>query len=156
MAARLSQIGLLAAALLCLPFAAQAEWRYAKWGMSKEQLLAASNGKAKPYYEPDPQSWGEYPVAKSPVYEMKHNFEAWFYIDPYDGLYAIRLVPTGGYWCHDIREESLRRWGYRAMRNDGLILNWEVASRNNFVSVIALKGCTIKFEPLDPTLVARD
>ncbi len=81
--------------------------------MSKAEVQAASDGDAKPHYEPNAESWGEYPALKGTANEMGHKFEVWYFVDPYDGLYAIRLVPQGWYWCIDIRERSMQRWGYK-------------------------------------------
>lgn len=138
---------ILAFCLLALP--AEAGWRFAEWGMSKEQLLAASNGEATPHYEPNAESWGEYPVAKSLVNEMRHKFEVWYFVDPVDGLYAIKLIPQGFYWCIDVREQSMRRWGYTNLRYENQNPTWRVPSENNLVSIIGLKGCSVKLEPLD-------
>jgi hypothetical protein len=138
--------------ILCLVVAAlpaEAGWRFAEWGMSKEELIAASDGDVAPYYEANRESWGEYPVAKSTAAEMKHRFEVWYFVDPYDGLYAIRLVPQGYYWCIDIREQSMQRWGYKDLRYENQNPTWRKPDENNLVTIIGLKGCTVKLEPLD-------
>lgn len=135
--------------LIALTATAEAGWRFAEWGMSKEQLLAASEGTAKPHYEPNAESWGEYPAAKGTVNEMRHKFEVWYYVDPVDGLYAIKLIPQGFYWCIDIREQSMRRWGYKNLRYENQNPTWRKPEENNLVSIIGLKGCSVKLEPLD-------
>ncbi|WP_416898577.1 MAG: hypothetical protein ACMVY4_02230 [Minwuia sp.] len=141
--------------MIFLPLTAQAGWRFAEWGMSKDELIAASNGEAGPHYEQNRESWGEYPAAKSEAHEMGHKFEAWYYIDPYDGLYAIRLVPQGLYWCIDIRDRAMQRWGYRDLRHEDGDPVWKMPETNNRVSIIGFRGCTVKLEPLDPEKIAR-
>lgn len=128
---------------------AGAGWRFAEWGMSKDELISASDGQVVPFYEPNPESWGEYPVAKGNVNEMRHRFEVWYFIDPYDGLYAIKLIPQGYYWCIDIRDQSMQRWGYSGLRYEDQNPTWKIAAQNNRVSIIGLKGCSVKIEPLD-------
>jgi len=135
---------------------AQAEWRYTHWGMSRAELIKASNGTATVYRESQAESWGEYPAAKANVAEMGQSLEAWFYIDPHDGLYAIRLVPTGMYWCIDVRDRAMQRWGYARLLDGDFQMYWAKPDANNRISIIGFRGCSIKFEPLDPEMVGAD
>lgn len=134
-------------ALLVTAQTAQAGWRYAEWGMTPEDLVRASDGAAKRHYESSRESWGEYPTVKTAVREMGQDFEVWFYTDPYDGLYMIRLVPTGDYWCIDIRESAMARWGYDVRFVDGDPY-WNDSRHELRASVIGFRGCTVKLEPL--------
>ena len=127
----------------------EAGWRFAEWGMSRDEVIAASGGEVKPHYETNRESWGEYPAAKGVANEMKHRFEVWYYIDPYDGLYAIRLVPQGFYWCIDIRDQSMQRWGYRDLRYEDQNPTWRKPEENNRISIIGFQGCSVKIERLD-------
>ncbi|MDF1719274.1 MAG: hypothetical protein P1U65_01220 [Minwuia sp.] len=140
--------GLIAALIVLASIqTAQAGWRYAQWGMSPDELVAAAGGGAVRHYEPAPERWGEYPSAKGKVREMGQDFEVWFYTDPYDGLYMIRLVPTGLYWCIDVRESAMARWGYDVRFNDGDPY-WNDRRNELRASVIGFRGCTVKLEPL--------
>jgi len=137
-------------ALLCLLTSgtmAQAGWRYVEWGMTDRQIVSASGGQAKRHYVSDRASWGEYPSVRATAHEMGQDFEIWFYTDPYDGLYAIRLVPIGIYWCIDIRERAMARWGYQVQFVDGDPY-WDDQRSGNRASVIGFRGCTVKLEPL--------
>lgn len=136
-------------AVALLPASADAGWRFAEWGMSREQLITASEGAVAPHYEAKRESWGEYPAAKSRVHEMGHDFEVWYFVDPYDGLYAIRLVPQGFYWCIDIRDVSMQRWGYRDLRYEDQNPTWRKPEENNRISIIGFEGCSVKIERLD-------
>jgi hypothetical protein len=140
--------------LILLPATSEAGWRFAEWGMSKAEVQAASDGDAKPHYEPNAESWGEYPALKGTANEMGHKFEVWYFVDPYDGLYAIRLVPQGWYWCIDIRERSMQRWGYKNLRYEDQNPTWRKPKENNKVSIIGFSGCSVKLEPLDFSKVA--
>lgn len=138
---------LVAACLLLATTSAHAGWRYADWGMTDRQIIAASNGAAARHYEHNRARWGEYPSVKARAHEMGQDFEVWFFTDPLDGLYAIRLVPTGIYWCIDIRESAMARWGYQVQFADGDPY-WDDTRSGNRASVIGFRGCTVKLEPL--------
>lgn len=141
------RIALVLAAALCLSDDAAAGWRYAEWGMSRDEVIAASDGRAHVHHEGFREPWGEYPAAKALAHEMGQSFEVWFYVDARHGLYAIRLVPTGRYWCVDIREKSMARWGYQVTFERGDPV-WRDMANGNRISVIGYRGCTIKLEPL--------
>ncbi len=134
-------LGLLAGAT-----AAQADWRYAQWGMAPDDLVRASEGAARRHYESHRESWGEYPSVKAMVREMGQDFEVWFFTDPHDGLYMIRLVPSGDYWCIDIRESAMARWGYDVRFADGDPY-WLDPKHELRASIIGFRGCTVKLEP---------
>ena len=133
---------------LAMAQAAQAGWRYAEWGMSKAEVIAASGDKARPYVVANRRSWGEYPDLAAPFADMTHTFEVWFYFDRYkERLYAIRLVPTGSYWCIDIRRKVMDRYGSTHRFIDEIAV-WEDKSANNRISITGFRGCTVKYEPL--------
>ncbi|WP_417518375.1 hypothetical protein [Minwuia sp.] len=148
------RVGVLAI-LLVLSAPVEAGWRFAEWGMSREELIAASDGEVEPHFPQNRESWGEYPAAKGEVNEMRHRFEVWYFIDPYDGLYAIRLVPQDFYWCIDVREQSMQRWGYSDLIYEDQNPTWRKPATNNRISIIGFKGCSVKLEPLDPQAVKR-
>jgi hypothetical protein len=135
---------------LCLgwPGTGLAGWRYAEWGMTKAEVIAASKNAAKPYVVAVRRSWGEYPALVAPYADMTHTYEAWFYFDKHEErLYAIRLVPTGRFWCIDIRREIMERYGsnHRMVENEAI---WQDPAHNNRISITSFQGCTIRYEPL--------
>jgi len=131
-----------------LPPAAGAGWRYAEWQMSRDEVIDASGGQAKAYLVANRRAWGEYPGLTAPFRDGQHTFEAWFYFDRYTGgLYAIRLVPTGEYWCIDIRAKLTARYGTVDFFDDNGAV-WTDRDHDNRVSLIGFRGCSIKYESL--------
>ncbi len=135
-------------AVLLLGAPAQAGWRYAEWGMDEAAVIAASRGQAKPYDVALKQSWGEYPGLVAPWSDLRQSFEIWFYFERRSGaLYALRLVPTGGYWCIDIRARLTARYGTPHHFDDQVPV-WIDTANNNRISLIGFRGCSIKYEAL--------
>lgn len=135
----------------CLLWSRQglAGWRYADWGMTKAEVIAASENRAKPYVVANRRPWGEYPDLVAPHADLSHQFEVRFYFDRHEErLHAIRLVPTGGFWCIDIRRKVMERYGTNHRAVDSYTV-WDDVTGNNRISITGFADCTIKYEPLN-------
>jgi len=127
---------------------ASAGWRYAEWRMTPDEVIAASDGTAKSHFVANRRAWGEYPKLAAPYRDGELTFEAWFYFDRYSGgLKAVRLVPTGNYWCIDVRAGLTDRYGTVHSFDDGRAV-WTDEAHDNRISLIGFRGCSVKYEPL--------
>lgn len=75
-------LSLIALAFVCISNRANTDWRYTSWGMTPEQVLVASAGKA---YENDDLEGGStddaYALLKAPYSVGRFSFEASFLFD---------------------------------------------------------------------------
>ena len=59
----------------------------------------------------------------------------------------MRLVPTGNYWCIDVRAKLTDRYGSVDFFDDGDAV-WTDEAGGNRISLIGFRGCSIKYEAL--------
>jgi hypothetical protein len=127
---------------------ATAGWRYTKWGMTQDEVAAASGGLAVPHVVEKRESWGVYADLVAPQRLGPYPYRAHFYFDSKDGgLEAVRLKPTGRYWCPDIVLVLRERYGSNRYLRDGYYY-WHDESANNQISLSSFSTCRIKYEPL--------
>ncbi|MFO1183940.1 MAG: hypothetical protein U1E56_04055 [Bauldia sp.] len=84
--------GTVLALACCAASAAEADWEYTKWGMSPQQVVAASKNLAKESTDLSRDSDGNVTKLIAPYQGGKFSFEAQFAFDPSDKLASVTLV----------------------------------------------------------------
>jgi hypothetical protein len=128
---------------------AAADWQYTQWGMSKAQVVEASQGLAVDHLVDRRETWGIYPDLVAPSRFGKYRFRAYFYFDDDSGgLKAVRLDPLVGFWCQDVAKSLMLRYGSdQRLTNDYYV--WRDDSANNKISLSGFSTCRVKYEPLN-------
>jgi hypothetical protein len=89
---KLQSFGVALALACCGAGAAKADWEYTKWGMSPQEVLAASNNLAKESSDLRPDSKGNVTRLVAPYESGAFSFEAQFGFDAQDKLTSVTLV----------------------------------------------------------------
>lgn len=140
--------------LLSATGSASSDWQYTKWGMSPQQVVAASSGKAKPY--PGGHKIGTSPNGQ-PVYETHFaayrsgpfGFRASFAFAENKGLIVVALTADSPSDCGDIKNSLLSKYGRPALDNESIgLTKWFDQPNNNIISIITLGAfCSIQYQP---------
>ena len=82
---------LIVSLVLGLSFEASADWQYTKWGMTVDEVIAASNGKARKFTDPAQNTDMETLQAVAPYVAGDFVFEAGFNFSKDSRLRTVRL-----------------------------------------------------------------
>lgn len=132
----------LCAAILLGVGEARADWQYTKWGMTPEQVEAASSGLAKVAG----------PVVKGTYKSGDITFLTEFYFQN-GGLHLISLKPdVQGYACFSLRQSLEAVYG-KPFSVDGEGRQWHDPGKNNRVGLdvignYAAAHCDLVYAPL--------
>ena len=127
---------------------ALADWQYTRWGMSKAQVVEASEGLAVDHDVRKRETWGIYADLAAPFRFGKYSYRAFFYFDEDSGeLTAVRLDPAADVWCPDVARTLMLRHGSNQQMLDGYFI-WSDSSANSKISLSGFSTCRIKYEPL--------
>lgn len=110
---------LLAALTALIPATASADWQYTEWGMSPDEVIAASNGAVKAkspregerVFGADKKALGFYEAAG-------YTFESEFFFDAADRLQIVKLVLLDSSKCGDLKDTVQGLYGQPAERSD--------------------------------------
>ena len=137
-----------------LTMPAHADWQYTKWGMSPQQVVTASAGKAKPYPEGPKKATS---ANGEPLYETlfalhrsgPFSFRASFAFAERRGLTVVGLTAENPSDCIDIKNSLISKYGTPAVDRASVGLQkWFDQPSNNIVSIITLGSfCTIQYQP---------
>jgi hypothetical protein len=156
---RLIIAALPAAAVTLLPIQADASWQYTRWGMSPEQVVAASKGTA--HLEPDNGSYLPYlpdrdkalMLAKGQVKIGSFNFKVGFYFDVEKR--ALKSVFLSAENCTKNDSYALREWlsaKYGVPREVlyNLTFKWVSPFEPDIITLTSLSdtSCSIAYEPI--------
>lgn len=133
---------------------ADAGWAYTEWGMSEDEVLAAAEGRVGRFFEPNREPWGLYPELIGDHRDMHHTYEVEFYFDDGGGLVGVRLAPYGLFWCMDLLQGLVKKFGYSRLARRGGILEFADERQNNLISH-RFEPCSVRYQPLDPALADR-
>jgi len=101
----------LAAPLMLCATPALADWQYTRWGMSPQDVVAASNGTARAVQDEKRKRVRKMSrLAVGQVKEGDTTFEVEFYFDN-QKLRLIRYQPTGGMDCDGEEAALLKHFG---------------------------------------------
>lgn len=133
---------------------AAAGWAFTEWGMSEDEVLAAGKGRVARFVELHREPWGLYPELIGDYRDLQHSFEVEFYFDRKgSGLVGVRLAPYGLYWCMDLLQALLQKYGYANMVRHGGMLEFSDPRTNNLISH-RFEPCSLRYQPLDPAKTA--
>ena len=149
---RMLACALLAAAGLAAP--AAADWRYTRWGMSPEQVVAASRGAVQLGPPPSGKTYENLTGRARGVHtEDGASFDAYFHFDAQTRLARVALERTGGTDCAAIHNRLLAQLGRPASstrQSFATIDQWRDQARGNLVGYVLVGQlpCTITYSRL--------
>jgi hypothetical protein len=140
---------LLAASGFAAP--AAADWQYTRWGMSPEQVVAASRGAVQLGPPPSGKSYENLTGRARGVYtEAGASFDAYFHFDAEARLARVALERTGGTECAPLHNRLLAELGRPATSTRqpfATIDQWRDRARGNLVGYVLVGQlpCTITY-----------
>ena len=166
--------GIALALACCGASAAQADWQYAKWGMTPQQVVSASKNLTRESSDLRPDSDGNITKLVAPYQNGKFSFEAQFGFDAADRLSSVTLVlndksagmamdmgadmnmnmDQGG--CHDLLASVKTTYGPpqagRSAHMQYIIETWQDRKNKNTVTYTVLDrvGCYVQYSAIKP------
>jgi len=127
-----------------------ADWQYTRWGMSPEQVIKSSKGKAKPYSGtmPDVRVQGEY---QSGAFHFRVNFA---FRPNGKQLSEVELVPLDNSTCHSLKLNLEGKYGQPVSTEANEYLErqefrWHDKKQNNLVIFASYpKMCFLNYKQL--------
>jgi len=133
---------------------AQADWQYARWGMSPDQLVAAAGGAVRLGPPPQGKTYDNLTGRALGTYQGDGaTFDAYFHFDNANGLAKVALERTGGTDCATLHNTLTAQHGKPATshrQSFATIEAWNDTARRNIVRYVQVGElpCTITYEPL--------
>lgn len=133
---------------------AAADWQYTRWGMSPEQVVAASRGAVQLGPPPSGKTYeGLTGRARGVHNEAGASFDAYFHFDAEFRLARVALERTGGADCAALHNRLLADLGRPAKstrQSFATIDQWQDRSRGNLVGYVLVGKlpCTITYSVL--------
>ena len=149
---RLLGSALLAASAFAAP--AEAHWQWTRWGMSPEEVVAASRGAVQLGPPPSGKTYENLTGRARGVYtEAGASFDAYFHFDAEVRLARVALERTGGTDCAALHNRLLAELGRPAKstrQSFATIDQWQDRARGNLVGYVLVGQlpCTITYGPL--------
>ena len=131
---------------------AAADWRYTRWGMSPEQVVAASNGAVQLGPPPQGKTYDNLTGRALGKHEADGaTFLAFFHFDAANGLAKVALERSGGTACAALQGALVAQFGAPAKstrNNFATIEEWRDTARGNLVRYILIGDlpCTITYD----------
>lgn len=140
-------------AVTCMLAAASpavADWQYTRWGMTPQQVVAASRGAAKPNTDNEAHRDNYKTLLKAPFAAGEHRFTASFIFNNQNRLIRVSLLMEGGN-CESLGFTLRSQYGQSTTR--GLGSTWRDEVRKNNVAFIAWNAarCNLEYWPFDAT-----
>lgn len=135
---------------------AAADWQYTQWGMTPDQVTAASSQAAQPNPDRKLDADGLTAALTAPYQGAAIPFKAVFLFDPSNKLQVVTLHPVGGIACPVIVQALAANHGAPENHADLLkskTLRWDDADNDNLVVYADLGAgdCSIQYSRLPPT-----
>lgn len=143
-------------ALACSVVPAAADWQYTQWGMTPDQVAAASDDAARPNADRALDIGGLKAALTAPYQGASLPFTAVFLFDGADKLRTVALNPVGAIACPVIVQALGANHGMPEGRADmvqATTLRWDDVENDNLIvySDLGHGNCTIQFSKLPPT-----
>lgn len=143
-------------ALACSALPAAADWQYTRWGMTPDQVRAASDGVARPNADRKLDAGGLEAALTAPYQGAAIPFTAVFLFDASGKLKLVTLNPVGGIACPVIVQALSANHGAPEGKDDlvhATTLRWDDIDNDNLVVYLDLGqgNCTIQYSKLPPT-----
>ena len=147
---------LAASALACSSVPAAADWQYTQWGMTLDQVRAASGDAARPNPDRALDAGSLKAALTAPYQGASLPFTAVFYFDPAGRLKLVALNPVGEIACPVIVQALGANHGMPEGEADmvhATTLRWDDVENDNLIVYQDLGhgNCTIQFSRLPPT-----
>ncbi len=135
---------------------ADADWQYTRWGMTPQQVVAASRGLAKPY-QGDPTLANPKLLKKlmAPYSTSNFTFNAVFVFETTTNrLTTVHLVLSPTSRCPDLKDAMIREYGAPQISElGGSSATWRDSSKGNLVYYLHVPlepggHCEISYRPL--------
>jgi hypothetical protein len=133
---------------------AAADWQYTRWGMSPEQVVAASNGAVRLGPPPQGKTYDKLTGRALGNHEADGaTFHAFFHFDAANGLAKVALERNSGTACAALQGGLAAQYGQpvKSTRNNfATIDEWRDAVRGNVVRYVLVGDlpCTITYDRL--------
>ena len=140
----------------CLATPAAADWQYTQWGMTADEVQAASEGVARPNLDRTFDAGGLKAELTAPYQGEQVLFTAVFLFDETEKLRVVTLKPAGEAACpaivHMLRSSHGMPEG-RADLGHARALHWDDTDNDNLIVYADLghSDCTIQYSELPPT-----
>jgi hypothetical protein len=131
---------------------AAADWQYTRWGMSPEQVVAASNGMVQLGPPPQGKTYDNLTGRALGKHERDGaTFLAFFHFDAANGLAKVALERSGGTACAALQGALVAQLGppAKSTRNNfATIEEWRDTARGNLVRYVLVGDlpCTITYD----------
>ena len=147
---------LAASAVACSALPAAADWQYTQWGMTPDQVKAASADAAVPNPDRKLDAGGFAAILTAPYQGAAIPFTAAFLFDTFGKLKVVSLKPVGGIACPVIVQALGTNHGVPEGKTDLLeakTLRWDDTDNDNLIVYADLGqgDCTIQYSKLPPT-----
>jgi hypothetical protein len=148
--------------LVLLSESAHADWEYAKWGMTPDQVVASSRGAASLNKGRPEEAVEDYEIGAVATYALRGTFERYgfrvtfYFRHRHLGLVKLNLQDASGNRCFALQSDLKRVFGPPRHTDDRLdFLEWEdrrnnvgIASFRYEADTYASQTCDISYEPL--------
>ena len=142
-------------AFFALSSSAYGDWGYTSWGMSPEQVLTASSGKAYKNDNIKGESTDDaYALLKAPYSAGRFSFEAYFLFDKTSNkLTTVNLELLNPKLGHSLHGALMSKYGAPISRNDGGITGlstWRDEESNNHISWLRIGSdyFSLQYKPI--------
>jgi hypothetical protein len=133
---------------------ALANWEFAKWGMTLDELIAASGGKAIRYSEKEIKEKSTFIGYKCQAYMPnyatgKFKFEVRFCFDARENLFSVDLY-TDGQDFYELDRTLRGVFGRPAEEKDGLVPSriWTDRTKGNVVRLVRVSSTILQYQPI--------
>jgi hypothetical protein len=146
-----------AVAIILPIYPANASWQYTRWGMTKDEVIAASRGSAHTPSKVDSYYKDTFVHLLDTTYEAQNiYFKVHFLFNQKHRLSRVKLVPTNPDRCPSLEELLSDAYG-RAYLNDvnsaGKTVKWRDKKNNNivmFVNIPLISQCSVSYDSDTP------
>lgn len=140
---------LIALSAMCLPRVSHADWQYTRWGMSPEDVMAASAGIARANDDRGKDATGVFRALLKADYDaLGHEFTAYFGFDANNQLVHIGLEPNDPSQCGAIRADMLSTYGPPEHTAAWDLMKWWHEPTGNLVLWAVYGTCSLSYSPL--------
>lgn len=149
-------------AVVLRPISAYGDWQYTRWGMTVEEVVAASAGVARAYPKDPQKSYRGFDnLAAAPYEDSGFSFTARFMFSPDDRRLAGVDLDVANSKCADLEDALRSRYGGPESEQNTFVhslFTWRDITDGNQVSLLRLGSrlapdfCSLRYRPL----VGRD
>ena len=147
-----------ALAVILRPLSAYGDWQYTRWGMTVDEVVAASAGVARAYPKDPQKSYQGFDnLAAAPYEASGFSFMARFMFSPDDGRLTGVDLDVANSQCADLEVALRSRYGVAESEQNTFVhslFTWRDLTDSNQVSLLRLGSrlapdyCSLRYRPL--------